>query len=157
LDPSEAQTKVTGAEKQLRTAQENVDWAKAKKSQAEKGLDAAKLVRDAVLKSTSSGEVDRARAKAAAILAEGAVEDATGAVKTAEAKVAEAEALVAQAKLGMKYTTIKVPSFQFAEGKPDQPAIGKVQLDGDNQRPKRNYKVLERKVELGQNIDAKQV
>jgi HlyD family secretion protein len=157
LDPSEAQTKVTGAQKQLRTAQENVDWAKAKQSQAKKGLDAAKLVRDAVMTSTSSGEVDRARAKAAAILADGAVDDATGAVKTAEAKLAEAEALVAQANLGLKYTTIKVPSFQFAEGKPHQPALGKVQLDGENQRPKRKFKVLERKVELGQNIDAKQI
>ena len=157
LDPSDAQKKVGLAKANLDYAQEAVELANTHLTAAEIGQKALKRVRDKVNENgSSSGPVDKLKADAELAKADGGVIMAKAAIRAAQAKVKEAEALVDQAKLGLKYTTIKVPSFQLAGSKPNEPSTGGGELDSD-QLPKRKFKVLDRKVERFQNIDAKQV
>src|SRR5262249_40764150 len=68
----------------------------------------------------------------------------------------KAETELAKADYGLKLTTIQVPRFVYAGEEAKQPSVGELKTDADGTRPKRKFMVLERKVELGQNVDAKQ-
>jgi HlyD family secretion protein len=144
LDSRDARNKLARAEAARETAERAVEMAKAQLEAARIGQKAAKVLRDAVYKEgekNRAGSVDMARVDAELAKADGLVVQAQAAIPAAEARVKEADAAVAEAKLGLDLTTITVPDSQPA----------------DEERPKKKYRVLERKVELRQNIDAKQM
>jgi HlyD family secretion protein len=156
LDSRDARNKLGEAEAALSAAEIAVSAADAQLSQAKAAHESAKEILDTVKKGGHSGPVDLVKLEAQVKQAESAIPVASSAVDGAKARVRMALTKVTEAKLGLDLTTISVSSFLFADDKPNQSKIGGVQLDGVNQRPKRKFIVLDRKVEKGQNIDAKQ-
>jgi multidrug efflux pump subunit AcrA (membrane-fusion protein) len=140
LDSRDAQIKLVRAEAALETAESAVEMAKAQLKAAELGQEAAKHYRDEAYKEGSmAGRFDKLRIDGELAKADGMVLQAKAAIPAAKARVKEAKAAVAEAKLGLELTTINVPG------------------NNDAQKAPKQYRVLERKVELHQNIDAKQL
>lgn len=155
LDPREAVLKHNEANTALLAAEAAKEVAESKQAEAKIVRDAAKKLQGE-LKQTTSGPVDRIKAQGALDIAEATVRTAASAIRGAEANVERACAELRKAEYGVKLTTINVPRFEYANDKAKNPGIGGVQFDGASQRPKRTFTVLDRKVELGQNVDAKQ-
>jgi HlyD family secretion protein len=155
LDQRDAQLKRDEAEATVQAAKTTIAAANADLERAEAGRSEAQAVLDALKK--MGGSVEKAKAQGAVKYAEAAIKAAQGAVAVAESKSKVAEAHLAASKQGLELTTICAPRLNLAPGKAKNPAGRGVQNDAGGERPKGKFVVLERKVERGQNVDAKQL
>jgi HlyD family secretion protein len=145
----QAQAAVDTAESAIKSAEANVAEVKSKQKTAQLLLDRAEEQhRKGTLTQQTVDERQAATDAAAA-----GVRAAEAMVKTAEARQHEAEEALALAKLGTQLTHVKVPVVQHL-AHPQQPGsardLGEVLSQPDDDRPRRKYTVLERKVSLNQ-------
>lgn len=158
LDRVQARLKRNEAEENLNLALVAVKQAELERDKAIAARDTAKSSLDK-LKTYSKeqlGGLDLLKAEGLLEVQERTVKAAENAIAIANAKVKLAQSQVVEADEGLKRTTIEVPRFQFAGDKANKPAVGEVAVDAVNKPSKRKFVVLDRKVELGQNVDTKE-
>jgi multidrug efflux pump subunit AcrA (membrane-fusion protein) len=158
LDPVQARLKRDEAEGNLNLALVAVKQAELERDKAIAARDTAKSTLDK-LKTYSKdtlGGLDLLKAEGMLEVQERTVKSAESAIAIANAKVKLAQSQLAEAEEGLKRTTIEVPRFQYAGDDGRKPAVGEVAFDAENKGGKRKFVVLDRKVELGQNVDTKE-
>jgi HlyD family secretion protein len=158
LDDRNARLKLREAKAALESAGAGVAAANADLEKAKTARDEAerylKEVKD--YPAASRTKLDLIKAEGPAKVAAATVKTAEEAVKLAQARVKQAEEAVGQAEYGLELTTIRVPAITYAGDDAKKPALGEVKPDSQAPRDKRKYVVLDRKVELGQNVDTKE-
>jgi HlyD family secretion protein len=139
LDDRAARQKLQQAETAVRLAKVSVDQARAQQDAAEKTAARLRKVPEDV---SLRKELDAAEAqlKAAAL-----------AVDVAEVRVREAEDARSLAELGLRLTRVTVPVIA-REPKESAPGLGSLVPEGTAARGQRKFIVLERKVELNQQV-----
>jgi multidrug efflux pump subunit AcrA (membrane-fusion protein) len=158
FDQRDANTKREEADAALRVAEAGIAAAKANLKKAKAARDAAQdALKDAKEIWERVGRVERAQLKGAVTIAEETINAAESAVALAEAQRDFAKAKVKQADLGLELTTIRAPAGAEAVGKSNRAAVVGVRFYPAQDQPKRKFTVIERKVELGQNVDNKQL
>jgi HlyD family secretion protein len=146
---AKAAAAVEAAEAVITAAKSKLDEAIAGRNAAQDGLDATKGI--------VIGRVDRARLQGAVNLAEKKIKEAESGVTVANSQRDLAKANLAEADHGLKLTAIRVPSDADTDGELKQPDILGVRFYPAEEQPKRRFTVLDRRVELGQNVDTKQL
>jgi HlyD family secretion protein len=141
LDDRAAQHKLKQAETAVQLAKTAVQQAKAQQDAAEKTVDRLRKLSENV---SMRKDLDAAEAQLKA---------AQVAVDVADVRVREAEDARSLAELGVKLTRVHVPVIArpSASGGP-APGLGALAPDGSAPQGKRKFIVLERKVELNQQV-----
>ncbi|HEX5269341.1 MAG TPA: biotin/lipoyl-binding protein [Gemmataceae bacterium] len=141
LDDRAAVEKLNQAKTAIRLAKASVDQAKAQQDAAQKSVDRLRELSPNV---SMRKDLDAAEAQ---------LQAAKAAVVAAEARVQEAEDGQRLAELGLRLTRVEVPVMaRSSESKVSPPGVGELAPPGTVPQTKRTFVVLDRKVELNQQV-----
>lgn len=141
LDDRTAQQKLKQAETAVRLARASVDQARAQQKGAEKAVE---YLRGLDKNVPMRKDLDTAESQ---------LEAARATVAVAEARVREAEDARSLAELGVRLTRVSVPVIaRPSESRESAPGLGALAPEGTAPQTKRKFIVLDRKVELNQQV-----
>jgi HlyD family secretion protein len=141
LDDRAAVEKLNQAKTAVKLARASVDQAKAQQNAAQKNVD---RLRELPSNVSMRKDIDAAEAQ---------LEAAKAAVTVAEARVKEAQDGQQLAELGVRLTRVHVPVLARQAGsKESAPGVGALAPEGTAPDTKRKFIVLDRKVELNQQV-----
>jgi HlyD family secretion protein len=139
LDDRSAEQKLRQAVVAVQLARAEVDRARALREGAAKSME---RLRDLPENVSARKELD---------VAEAQLKAATAAVEVAEARVRESEEARSLAQLGVQMTQVRVPVLARSSGDPGR-GVGTLAPEGATTKSRRKFIVLDRKVELNQQV-----